>query len=390
MKDYTFRFSITHQTEDNLGRLHLAHHAPEADAKGADRAKRLVAFFHNAKAGIASKQRTQGMNDLWTGIVAKEIRPALELIENKDNTGLASYLASVGCDYTWFGGLSTGLDGFNHWNRDPAVVAQSYFDHLLNLAVALAILPAELPEQGLRGNWGQNIAREPDEVADLVEQELGFSIAPPLGVIPVTGLSRRGRMIHYRHINSLYAALKTRDLVTMNSRDEVSSHSICEYGGGLGFVAYYLWLMGFRDITLLDLPITNVFSGNLLIGLLGESAVSLEGEPASSNQIKIRSGILADKHILGCKFNVSLNQDSFPEIDENVVRFYLHLIHSTTTQWFLSINQEVEHAINDRVKHLSIPKLMADRKKEFQRVARTPNWIRRGYVDETYRVLAAS
>ena len=49
-----------------------------------------------------------------------------------------------------------------------------------------------------------------------------------------------------------------------------------------------------------------------------------------------------------------MNQDSFPEIDETIVRDYLGQIRRTTTNYFLSINHEVEHAKTSEAKHLNI------------------------------------
>tara|TARA_R110002096_G_scaffold37771_3_gene104698 strand:+ start:15257 stop:16405 length:1149 start_codon:yes stop_codon:yes gene_type:complete len=380
MKDYPFRFSITHQTEDNSGTLRFTCHQPEATTAGIRRAARAIDSFHHVQRRREQLNRKADEQDLWTAIVAKELLPAIDLIRASDEKKLAEYLASFGFEYMWFGGLSTGLDGFNHWNREEAVATRTYFDHLLNLAVSLGVLPAELPNPGLRGNWERNVAYKPADVAAKIEAELGISIAPQQNVISVTGLLTENGIVHYRHINALYAALRVKELVSAPA-------PVCEYGGGLGFVAYYLWQFGYRDLTLVDLPVTNVFSGNLLMGLLGEDAVSLEGEPERVDQIKIRSSYFADAQLAGKRFELSLNQDSFPEIDQAVVDAYLDLIHSTTRRYFLSINHEVEHEISNTVSHLSVPKLMRGRASQYERISRVPNWIRRGYVEEVYRLI---
>jgi hypothetical protein len=257
------------------------------------------------------------------------------------------------------------------------MIAYSYFDQLVSLGEALSVLPAENPEQGESGNWGKNIQRLPSDVVARIEDRLGINIRPPVGIMPVSGIALDDGPLHYRHINALYTAVRARDLTEPGD-------AISEYGGGIGLVALYLHRFGVKDYTLYDLPIVNAVSAYFLILALGDDAVCLEGEPSKPNAVKIQTGESCRRE-RDKAFTLAVNQDSFPEIDETIVRNYLGEIRRTTAKYFLSINHEVEHAKTNEARHLNVSTLMAS-ETGYQRVYRMPYWLRRGYVEELYAI----
>jgi hypothetical protein len=263
-----FDNAIAHPVEGGL--FHVPFDAIDGiwTPQNVETCKRLIRAY---KATIA-----QGPNplksitdvDLWSRITQENFGEMLSYVENDDAEKLSCFLTHFGRDYVWFGGITTSVDGYNHWDRSDSSVAFSYFDKLVSLGEALGLLPAENPEQGENGNWGKNIRLSPDEVASSISEKLGINIAPPAGVIPVAGIATRQGLIHYRHINSLYMGTRIRDLTTGGDR-------IAEFGAGLGLVAFYLRKLGRLDITLFDIPITNMLSAFFLIGVLGQDAVCL-------------------------------------------------------------------------------------------------------------------
>jgi len=354
--------------------LTLAHYPGVVTRQSEAACARIVSAYRVA---TARQNGSPSAPDLWTGIVHGHLKNLLDALASGDTAGLANILSAFGSDYTWFGGITTGVDGFNHWDRDQRTIAYSYFDQLVSLGEALSALPVESPEQGESGNWGRNIQRAPAEVVAAIEERLGISIRPPVGIMPVSGVELGGSALHYRHINALYTAARVRDLTGPGD-------AISEYGGGLGLIALYLHRFGRMDYTLYDLPIVNAVSAYFLIGALGEDAVCLEGEPSRRDAVKIRAGencrLARDK-----SFALSLNQDSFPEIDETIVRGYLEQIRRTTAGLFVSINHEVQHAKTDDTKHLNVSTLL-EKDAGFERVYRMPYWLRRGYVEELYAI----
>ncbi len=199
---------------------------------------------------------------------------------------------------------------------------------------------------------------------------------PPTGILPLAGLKIRDGALHYRHINALYTAIRVKSLTN-------KSDHICEFGGGLGFIPFYLSRFGYTNYTLFDLPIVNVLSGYSLIMALGGEAVCLEGETPSTNKINIRSDLSCQQEP-DKKFALALNQDSFPEIDRGIVTDYLNVIHPNNDQkYFLSINHEVQHATVDDKKHLNVSNLLKEDKR-FTKLYRAPYWLRKGFVEELY------
>jgi len=86
---------------------------------------------------------------------------------------------------------------------------------------------------------------------------------------------------------------------------------------------------------------------------------------------------------------LTANQDSFPEINRKIFDEYLRQIKRNTTDYLLSINHEVEHGIAGGEKHLNVSKLIGS-DPEMKRIYRGPYWIRRGYVEELYRIRPSS
>jgi hypothetical protein len=375
-KETIYGHTLTHPRPADP--LHIPFAAVDASwsVKRVDTARRLIRAYKQtiSQSGYPLKDITD--TDLWTGITRNNFTSMLEMIEKEDAEQLSHFLVGFGKSYSWFGGLTTGLDGYNHWDTSGDAVAFSYFDKLVCLAEGLGVLQAENPEHGAAGNWGRNIRLDADLIADKIAEAVGIDILPPTGIIPVAGIKLRDGPLHYRHINALYMAARIRDLTRESDR-------ICEYGGGLGFVAFYLSRMGRPDTTLFDIPIVNVLSGFFLIGALGDDAVCLEGESPRAGTVKISANWRCVDAADG-DFRIAANQDSFPEINEAIFDAYRREI-KRTSAFLLSINHEVEREIDGTVNHLNVSRLLSS-DPEFRRLYRSPYWLRRGYVEELYRI----
>ena len=344
--------------------LQLGSHPAQPNEARVAHAERLLAAYHQARASESSSPLRREAEDMWHHLLIKELPELMALVEGQDATRLAAYLLTFGQSFVWFGGITTCLDGYNR-NLDPQHVALTYFDKLVCIAESLGVLRHENPEQG---SWGQNLQQAPNLLVEKIEEVLGISISPPLGIIHTDGLQTGRGLFHYRHINALYAATRIAGLLP-------TPGPICEYGGGLGITAMYARRLGFTDYTLFDLPITCLLAGNYLIQAAGADAVTLYGEPTKQGTIQI----LPYWECLNAAsqgYHLSLNQDSFPEIAENLVAEYIQQIKRTTTQWFLSINHECFDPMT--VHHL------IRRSEGFRKLYRTRCWAREGYVEELY------
>lgn len=374
---------------------HVIHHEPLAERpaiafgkaaaiwspRKVEICKRLIRAYQAGAAQGDESLKAITDADLWTGITSRHFAELLAFVEAGDAVSMSHYLDTFGSDYVWFGDVTTGLDGYNHWDLSESAIAYTYFDKLLSLAEAFGVMPVENPEQGPGGNWGRNALLDPAAVFNAVSRHVGIDVLPPVGTIPVAGIKVPGGLLHYRHINSLYVAQRIRNLTQ-------AGDAVCEYGGGLGLVAFYLYRMGRRDTTIFDIPTTNLLSGYFLLNALGEDAVTLEGEAEREGTICIRANWNCC-HIPDDRFRLAVNVDSFPEINRRIFDAYVVEIQRTTTEYFLSINHEVEHAITGGARHLNVGKLLAG-EPDWQRLSRSPYWLRRGYVEELYRLPRAN
>ena len=169
-----------------------------------------------------------------------------------------------------------------------------------------------------------------------------------------------------RAIQALHQALLLREKLA-----GVPQTRILEIGGGLGRTAYYAQKLGYRDYTIVDLPITGVAQAHYLATVLGEDAVTLYGEPEREGSIRLwppQSFLEGD---LG-RFDIVLNVDSLTEMDFATMRAYWERI-KTRANRFLSVNHEFNpHTVRELV--FGDPAVKT--------YSRTEYWLRRGYVEE--------
>jgi hypothetical protein len=305
--------------------------------------------------------------DLWSPILRKELPNVLAALENGDARQLSTELMTFGSSPVWFGGLTTGLDGFNWKNLNPEWVALTYYDKLLSIGEYMGLIQALTPEAD---NGATNFNTDINELAGRIEKTLGFSILLPPGVVPVVGLHVHNGALNYRHLLGLYGALRIADLAAKN-------HPVLEFGGGLGITALYARRMGFHDYTLLDLPISCVFAGHYLINSLGEDQVSLYGENLSAPTIKILP-YWECQNLTSKKYCLSVNQDGMPEMADNFVHEYLKQIKRITDGIFLSINHDgfFPRTVHDFIKFSG----------GFEKIYRAKCFVREGYIEEAYKI----
>lgn len=331
-------------------------------------AERLLSSYHKAIITQPPFNLIRKGDDLWSNLVRDEFSDLLEIINRRDASMLADYLLNFGNSYLAFGGISTCVDGYNK-NQKSDHIALTYFDKLICLAEYLGLLPYENPEAG---NWGENLLLDINEISHKLQEYLGIKIEPPLGAIHTDGVATNNGLFHYRHINSLYAAIRLKELNPTNG-------PTLEFGGGLGITALYASRLGIKDYTLLDLPITLLLAGNYLLNALGpdSNCISLYGERGSENQIKLLP-YWECANLSPDSFKITINQDSFPEIADNLLEVFFEKIKILTKGYFISINHECcyPRTVNNFVNNWT----------NFRKVYRSKYWIREGYIEELWEI----
>ena len=341
-------------------------------------AERLLAA-HRAAAASAPPASPDGPRDVWTFIVAGQERFAA-LLRDGDPRQLAAYLCNVS-RHDASVGITQGDLEHERLLADRAYrdfVARLIHDKLVSLAEAVGALPVENPEQG---EFGVSVRRSPAELVQRISERLGTDIAPPDvdgGLLKIdTG---RG-LVHERDANAIYTA----HLLRRTAPGPAAR--ICEIGGGSGRVAYWSHRLGLRDYTVVDLPHVNVVQGYYALKSLPADEVWLYGERAPKAGAPLLRFMPAHAigELDGERFDLVLNQDSFPEMSESTVNEYLEWIAGCCDGSLLSINQESKPPYAGGLVHASVAELTAAAG-HFELTHRFPYWLRRGYVVELYRI----
>jgi hypothetical protein len=249
-----------------------------------------------------------------------------------------------------------------------------FVDALVALAESLGELTVENPEQG---RWGDNLYRDPVEIAALCERAMGCDLSTP-PVCGAVGLSVGGRLFMLRTPQYAYAVWRCRELCENDPGARVA-----EIGAGYGGTALLANRLGV-PYTCYDLPTTVAIQSIFLIMALGHDRVHLfgEGEPARA-QVKVRLLPYEEFFRTGERYRVVLNQDSLPELPVDVARAYVSVM-ADRSRTFLSINQEAEADAWGTGGRQNVVGSLFRECSRMRRVSRQPYWLRRGYVEEVF------
>lgn len=341
--------------------------------------ERLLKAYKSAQ--LDGKKIKPERQDIWTFLENGPQSDFFELLEKGDVREIAYYL----CNMSKFGmthGITQGKILYEKISSDSAYrkwLGIFMSDKIIRLAEALGVIPLENPEQG---EYGLSIHSDINEIIDKIETYLRISIMPPDFEGGLFRLSTKKGRIHHRDILAVYTAWRCSRLL-----ETVKEPSICEIGAGIGKAAYYSRLLGIKQYTIIDLPHINFLHGYYLIKCFPSVDIYLYGEKQKNKADFI--SIQPDwyfKTVKGKDFDLTLNEDSFPEIDRAVVLDYLKEIKYHTKNYFLSINQESQNTmmIGELKQHM-ISKLVSEIE-GFEQIYRFPYWMREGYLEELYKI----
>ena len=287
----------------------------------------------------------------------------ISVLNSKDPVQLANYLCNMNREDATIGTVQ-GNGVYDRLVRDSSYrkyIALAAKDKLVSLAEAIGVLNIENPEQG---TYGENIHQDSEKLFEDICSFVGHDLTPPDIDSGLLKIKVGKALLSERDINAIYTAYMIK-----------SSKKVCEIGGGGGRACLWSKKFGVSEYTILDLPHINVVQGFYLLKSISD-AVSLFGE--SDKEIRIMPA-----HVLpNEKFDLILNQDSFPEIDKNTVIEYLNWIKDHANE-FLSINFESKAPFPKGGQHLNVSELIRELG-IFKRIERNQYWVRKGYIMERY------
>lgn len=252
-----------------------------------------------------------------------------------------------------------------------------HMDALISLAEYLGVIHIENREQN---RCGDIIYSDPDEIWDKIEERLGIPIHFPSfkgGLFSIR--TRRGHFTN-RDCIYLYIAIRLREILSC------AEASICEIGSGVGYLAYYCYLIGLKNVTLVDIPSVRATAACFLMQNMQNTRFFYSDcSKFWSNASGIR--LVLPEHLDSVPFQhfeALVNCDSLPEMSADTATDYIQRIPSLCRN-FLSINQEAAGQMwHLYTKQNKVPELV-NTASGFHRVSRNLFWLRRGYVEEVYR-----
>jgi hypothetical protein len=314
---------------------------------------------------------------IW-GVIRDRQSTFIGLLEGSDPRALATYLGGMNRHDATIGTVQ-GI-----YEYDKIVANRSYRnfialqarDKLVSLAEAVGALPCENPEQG---PWGESLAIDTATLVGKIEQALDRPLTPPDidgGLLKI--LSSRG-LFNERDANAIYTAWLIENVFAATGFG-----AIAEIGAGVGRVAHWCTQFGCRSYTVFDLPHINVLQGYYLQKGNPDRAVVLYGEPRQKEAITVLP-FTEFANVQPGSFDLILNQDSFPEMEADVVMSYLKRVKINSSRYFLSLNHESRPRSFGPDLQISVPEMVA-RAEGYRLLSRQLYWLRKGYVSELYAV----
>jgi hypothetical protein len=371
------RRRMQHTLEFGFPNVTTAFSTAIANASELASVDRIITSFHRVVAD--NSHCDDDKTDLWSSIDQIYHQEIKELLYRRDVRGTAEYLRNAHARGLTFG-ITQGIETTETLRNDPSarrMVATEYVDNLVSLAEFLGVLNVESPSQ--KGQWAENMHCDLDELVERISSHIGVPLQTPPVMDSYFGCFLHGGIVTGRDICALYAAIRLRDI--MQDAGVQNPHAL-EIGGGLGGGAYYATRLGLR-YTIVDLPLIGVLQAYFLIHALPNVKIRLYGEPEVLDaQIE-----LLPAHAFAQRrgnWDILLNQDSFPEINEKIVLDYLREAKKSVRHAFLSINQEARAPQSDNAAQGVVRDFFAQ-VGGFRRVMRARHWLRAGYVEELYK-----
>lgn len=288
-------------------------------------------------------------NCVWFSNIERQ-KPIIDALLNKNFDVLHNTLAHLFSSPLTYGIAQGDTSYVDFLSND--ILKKEYvhlvYDRLIALMEMLDIVPIFSPEEyTFVRNFDQYYHISPDDYLDRLSNKFAVDISAPKYVGDLLGLDTKYGIFDDRCVLSLGIAL----LVMQKFPDR--STSICEIGGGVGHLAYYLYKFGYKNVTIVDLPTISVAQSYFLSVNLGKDLIRL----------------ISPKEFTG-EYEVVINVDSMTEMNIESAKEYCSKI-KTNSEYFLSINHETNP--------FTVSSIC-----EMRKISRHPFWLRKGYVFEEY------
>ena len=290
-------------------------------------------------------------------------------------------------DLVW--GFMGGLPPITNDTETPVLATIREFDGFFRLGESLACRHVYSPEHA--GFAWDVISMDIPSQFDCMERVLG-DLSPPVFGARGYGLKvSKDRIFFNRHATAVNIARSVKNL--LNKHPDLKG-TVCEIGGGAGYLAYYSLKMGVPKYLVVDITLALMTQFFVLFPEYGDDVLLMTDNSTKPFERRVT---LLHTHLFpwfdfnGC--DIVVNMDSFPEMPESVAEAYAEKLNkSSTVRFFLSENQESRVSTDWTAPNKDAP---FSRQIDVRAVAikhgmtsieRKLSWLRMGYVEELFVV----
>jgi hypothetical protein len=336
----------------------------------------LLTSFHEAQ---KLDVENSSYSPLWRLNIERTAGAFVDALLKKDREAVLQFLEGMFTQPALWG---IGYGDFGVWQGDR-FGSFLVLHQLVALAESLGVVRAECPEQG---EIGYAFEQGLESLIEKIERVIGIRMDFPR-VASAYGIVVGGRLLDMQTPSHIYSAYRL--LTNLRKVTPKDDYSVLEIGAGFGGSTYW-FLQQFNRCryTIIDLALTNVYQGWFLSNSLGRENILLysdikNGASPGSRQVSILP-TKSESSLGKTRFDAIFNQDSFPEMTEEVIDDYLRLAHERLDGILYSFNHEAFSIVKSHEQPW-VPNVIA-RHGGFERISRELSWVRRGYIEEIYRI----
>lgn len=330
------------------------------------------------------KKVEEQTSELWSKTLKQHSRKLKTALHAADARELAAVLSCMFREEFVFGLASGHLFDHSLSRFGSKIWSLKYQDNLVALAEYLGIVRTESTQQGevcfaLREGM--------ETLAGRIQESIGISLDfPDIGA--AYGIMAGKSLVTMEAPEHLYAALRVSQAVKDYGVERNSGKlNVVEIGAGFGGLAYWLIMLNrfaVKTYTIIDLPLVNLIQGYFLAKVFGADRVLLFGEPEKEGVLfRVMPTFSAD-NMKAKDIDVLINENSMPEMNEQIVDHYLKFAKRCLKGIFFSYNHEAHSFVFGKLQVL-VPQAVK-RVGGFERLSRNASWLRSGYIEEVYRL----
>ena len=317
---------------------------------------------------------------LWDNSLNQYYHEIHDSILNKDNT-LELFNNMFNSKFLY--GIASG-DIVKHSNSflGKKIWNLKYIDSIISLSSYLGITRYEAPQQG---DFAQYSKVDLENIIVSIEEKIKSNISFPNIGSPY-GIIIKDNLLTQEDLEHLYAALRIKEHLThLGLLKESNKFNFLEIGGGYGGLCRWLNIILEKNIntyTMVDLPLISQIQAFFLSSFFKKDNIVLSNEKNNLNSKIILKTNLEYLNDTENNYNIVINQNSMPEMSDEIVEEYLNKISNDNLKYFISFNHE---AISTHFsqKQVSVREI-SEKNPKLNLISRNPSFMRNGYLEEIY------